>query len=270
MNFIKDIWYAISSPEKYRDFMTYKRKKVFGYVLILTLITGFINFGIPGISFVASGGYERVFNESIPNFTASSEDGFWIEEPIEIDEYNFLIKADSSVVKEDITDVDGQFGAYSYVVVVDKEQLHISAPGMEEITARFDEMEGFSLTKDDILKYVPVAYAVSVALVIFGMLFDFIYYLAMAAVAAMLAGFISSFMKVKIPRKEMLHMAVYAWTLPYLLIFAQQLTGIYVPNYTLFSYIITMGYLYFAIKEMKENGIEELPPEAFGGREDNL
>ncbi len=270
MKFIKDLWYAISSPEKYRDFMTYKRKKVYGYVLVLILVAGIINFGIPGISFLASGGYERVFNESIPNFTASSEDGFWIEEPIEIDEYEFLIKADSNVVKEDITDVNGQYGSYSYVVVVDKEQLHISAPGMEEITARFDEMEGFSLTKEDILKYVPVAYGVSILFIVFGMLFDFIYYLAMAAVAAMLAGMIASFMKVKIPRREMFHMAVYAWTLSYLLVFAQQLTGIYVPNFTLFSYVITLGYLYFAMKEIKENGMEELPPEAFGGREDNL
>ena len=124
MNTIRDIWYAISSPEKYRDFMDYKRKTIIGYVMLLTLVTGLINFGIPAVSFLASGGYERVFEESIPDFRASSEDGFWIEEPLEIDEYNFLIKADSSVVKEDITDADGQFGSYEYVVLVDKEQIH--------------------------------------------------------------------------------------------------------------------------------------------------
>ena len=43
-----------------------------------------------------------------------------------------------------------------------------------------------------------------------------------------------------------------------------------VPNFTFFSYVITLGYMYFAIKDFKEYAMEELPPEGFGGREDNL
>lgn len=267
---IKDIWYAISSPEKYRDFMNYKRKTIAFYVLVLTLITSCINFGIPAVQFVAAGGFERILEEGIPEFSASTENGFWIEEPIEIDEYNFLIKADSNVVREDITDLDGQFASYSYVVVVDKEQIHVSAPGMQEITARFDEIPNFQMTKQDIMDYIPTFYMVSVLMFLFGMLIDFAYYFVIAAVITWIAGVIASFMRVKLGSMRLFKMSIYAWTLPYILLFIQTVTGRFVPNYNLFGYIIALGYMYFAIKDYKEYGMEELPPEEFGGREDNL
>lgn len=267
---IKDIWYAITSPEKYRDFMDYKRRTIILYVLILSLITGFINFGIPALQFMAAGGYRTVLEEGIPEFKASSEEGFWIEEPVEIDEYNFLIKANSDVVREDITDLDGQFGSYEYVIMVDKEQIHMSVPGMQEITARFDEMPGFSLSKADIMEYIPMLYGTSVLMLAMGLLIDFAYYFVMAAVTAWMAGVIASFMKVKLGTMRLFKMSVYAWTLPYILMFVQQITGKFIPNYNFFGYVITLGYMYFAIKEYKESGIEELPPEEFGGREDNL
>ena len=155
---IKDIWYAITSPEHYRDFMNYKKRNLFLYVFILIFAAGIIIYGVPAAKFMAAGGFGTMLEEGIPDFTASSAEGFWIEEPVEIDEYNFLIKADSDIVREDITDLDGQYGTYDYVIMVDKEQIYLSIPGMQEITARFDEMPGFSFTKDDILAYTPVMY----------------------------------------------------------------------------------------------------------------
>lgn len=267
---IKDIWYAVTSPEKYRDFMNYKRRTIVLYVLVLTLITGIINFGVPAVEFMSNGGFERILEEGIPDFSASAENGFWIEEPIEIDEYNFLIKADSSVVREDITDLDGQFGSYDYVVIVDKEQIYLSVPGMQEIVARFDEMPGFELTKATIMDYIPMLYMSVIWMFLLALLIDFAYYFVMAAVAAWMAGVIASFMRVKLGSMRLFKMSIYAWTFAYFLLFIQTMIGKIIPNYTLFGYIITLGYMYFAIKDYKEYGMEELPPEEFGGREDNL
>ena len=158
---MKDIWYAITSPESYRDFMNYRKRNIILYVFVLVFAAGIVTMGIPAARFMAAGGFGTVLEEEIPDFTASSEDGFWIEEPIEIDEYNFLIKANSDIVREDITDLDGQFGSYEYVIMVDKEQIHMNIPGLQEVTARFDEMPGFSFTKADILEYIPVMYMAS-------------------------------------------------------------------------------------------------------------
>jgi hypothetical protein len=77
-------------------------------------------------------------------------------------------------------------------------------------------------------------------------------------------------MRVKLGSKRLFKMSVYAFTMSYIIMFAQQMSGKYIPNYNFFSYVITLGYLYFAIKDYKENGMEELPPQSFGGREDNL
>lgn len=267
---IKDILYAISSPEKYRDFMNYKKRKLFLYVFVLVFVAGVVIFGIPAAEFMADGGFGVLIEEKIPDFTASSENGFWIEEPIEIDEYDFLIKADSDIVREDITELDGQYVSYEYVIMVDKEQIHMSIPGMQEVTARFDELPEFSFSKSDLLEYVPLMYVASLWVFVLSMLVDYGYYFLMAVVIALMSSVIASFMKVRLGNRKLFKMAVYAGTLSYILLFVQTVIGKTIPNFTFFSYVITLGYMYFAIKDYKENGMEELPPEGFGGREDNL
>ena len=155
---IKDIWYALTSPESYRDFMNYKKRNLLLHVLVLVVTASIVIFGIPAAKIMAKGGFTVMLEENVPDFRANSEEGFWIEEAIEIDEFNFLIKADSSEVKEDITDLNGQYGSYDYVIMVDKEQIHLNVPGIQEITTRFDEIKGFSFTTEDLLQYIPVVY----------------------------------------------------------------------------------------------------------------
>ena len=267
---IKDIWYALTSPESYRDFMNYKRRSILLYVFLLTFAASIAIYGVPAAEFMADGGFKTLVETGIPEFSASSEEGFWIEEPIEIDEYNFLIKADSDVVREDITDLDGQYGSYEYILMVDKEQIYINVPGMPETTARFDEMPEFHFSKDNVREYIPIMYVGCIWTFIIGILADFVYYFVVAMIISWMAGLIASFMKVHLGNKRLFKMAVYAGTMSYVLQFVQTVTGKMVPNYTFFSYVITLGYMYFAIKDFKEYAMEELPPEGFGGREDNL
>ncbi|MBQ8858013.1 MAG: DUF1189 domain-containing protein [Lachnospiraceae bacterium] len=264
---IKDIWYAITSPESYRDFMNYKKGKIFLYVLVLVVISGIISMGVPAARFMAAGGFEAILEEGIPDFTASSENGFWIEEPVEIDEYNFLIKANSDIVYEDITDLNGQYGSYEYVIMVDQEQIHVKTPGMQDITARFDEMNDFSFSKEDLLSYTSVMYMAIFWAFIMMILLDYFYYFITAAVISWGAGVIASFMRLRLGNKKLLKMAVYAGTLSYILSLVQVIIGKTIPNFTFFSLLISTGYMYFALKDYKESGIEELPPEQFGNRE---
>lgn len=268
MKTMKDFWYAITSPEYYRNFMNYKKRSLLFYVFLIMLFAGIFTMGIPVAQFVADGGFGKIMEEEIPNFRVDSESGFWIEEPVEIDEYNFLIKADSSVVREDITDLNGQYGAYDYVVMIDKEQIYLNVPGMQELSARFDEMPGFSFTKADFMSYIPVMYVMITWIFVLTFLMDYGYYFLVALIVSWMAGIIASFMRLRIGNAKLFKMAVYAGTLSAVLLFIQTVTGISVPNYSLFSYVISLGYMYFALRSYKESGIEELPPERFGGREE--
>lgn len=270
INTIKDIWYALTSPEKYRDFMNYKKRNLLLYVLVLVMFSGIITLGIPAVRFMADGGFGTILEETIPNFTASSENGFWIEEPIEIDEYNFLIKANSDIVYEDITDLNGQFGSYEYVIMVDREQIYLKTPGMQDITARFDEMTGFSFSKADILAYIPVMYMAALWVFVLMFLIDYGYYFLSALAVSWGAGVIASFMSLRLGFGKLFKMAVYAGTLSYILALVQNVIGKTIPNYSFFSLIISTGYMFFAIKDYKDSGIEELPPENAGGREDKF
>lgn len=264
---IKDIWYAITSPEHYRNFMNYERKNIMLYVLVLVFLAEIISMGIPAVEFLADGGFEAMLEDEIPDFTASSEDGFWIEEPVEIDEFNFLIKANSDIVHEDITDLNGQYGSYDYVVVVDKEQVHVKMPERQEVTARFDEMIDFSFSKEDVMSAVPFMYLAAVWIIMMLLISDFIYYFITALIVSWGAGIVASFMGLRLGNRKIFKMSVYAGTFSYLLSMVQVFTGKSIPNFAFFSFIITMGYMFFALKEYKESGIEELPPEQFGNRE---
>ena len=265
---IKDIWYAVTSPECYRDFMNYKKRKLLLHILILVVVAGIITMGKPVVEFISYGGFETLLEEQIPEFTASEENGFWIAEPVEIDEYNFLVKADSEVVKEDITDLDGQYGSYDYVIVVDKEQVYMNLAGLQEFVARFDEIPGFYLTKDDVVAYAPLLNMACFWGVLAGIFADFIYYIMAAVVVSMLSGILATILRVRLNNRKLFKMAVYAGTFSYILLLVLTVIGKTVPNFTFFNYLITLGYMFFALKEYKESGIEELPPENFGGRED--
>lgn len=267
MKLLKDFLYAITSPEKYRDFMHYRLRRLLFYVFMLMLVSQVALLGPLVVKFMASGGFDALLTEMIPEFRANSEEGFWIEEPIDIDEYNVLIRASSDEVKEDITDLNGQYGSYDYVIVVDHEQIYVKSPGMQEIAARFDEIPGFSIAKQDLVAYSPILYLIFIWIFILSILLNIVSYFFAAAIISIFASVIASFMRVRLGKRRLFKMAVYAGTASFLIEFVQMMFGFTIPNYTIFSYIITLGYLYYAIKDYRDSGIEELPPEQFGGRE---
>ena len=261
INIFKDIWYALTSPEKYREFMNYNKGKLLLYVLVLTLFSGVITVGIPAAQFLAAGGFGQILNDQIPEFSISSQNGFQIEEPVVIDSYNYLVKADSNVVYEDITDISGEYGSYDYMIVLDREQIYVKSANDQGIVGKFEDMGDLTFTKQDILSYVPVMYVTSVFVIILSFLFDFGYYFMTAFVVSWGSGVFVSFMRLKIGGKKLFKMAVYAGTLSYLLNIVQFCIGKTIPNFSLFSLIISTGYMYFAIKDYKDNGMDELPPE---------
>lgn len=264
---IKDIWYALTSPEKYRDFMNYKKRDLLLYVLVLILFSGIITIGIPASGFMTQGGFRTFLEKEIPDFTISSEDGLWIEEPIEIDEYNVLVNINSDIVRQDITDLNGQYGNYDYVLMADQEQVYMKVAGGEKLQARFDEFSDFSIIKEDIFSYLPMLYLMILWGVVLAMLMDYGYYLLTAFVISWGAGVIASFLGLRLGNKKLFSMSVYAGTFSFLLALAQNVLGKSVPNFTMFSLLISTGYMYFALKDYKDSGIQELPPEQFSNRE---
>lgn len=249
---LRDLWYAVARPDAYREFMNYRKRNIIFHVLTLILISFLLTMALPAAKFMSTGGFGRILEEKVPDFKVT-EEGFWIEEPVEIDEYNVLIKANSDVVKEDIQDIDGQYGSYEYVIMVDKEQIYMKTAGMQELTIRFDQMQDISFTKDDMISFVPVMYIVYIWVFLFACLVDFGFYFLSAFVSAWVAGMIASFMKLRLGGARIFKMSVYAGTLTYFLGLLQAVSGKFIPNFSFFGYLITLGYLYFAMKEYKDS-----------------
>ena len=122
----------------------------------------------------------------------------------------------------------------------------------------------------DILEYIPVMYMAAIWAFVLMFLIDYGYYFLTAFAISWGAGVIASFMRLRLGNIRLFKMAVYAGTLSYILAFVQNMIGKSIPNFTFFSLLISTGYMYFALKDYKDSGIEELPPEQFGGREDKF
>lgn len=251
----RDLWYAVSRPDAYREFMNYRKRNIIGHVLLLIILSFVLTMLFPAASFIASGGFERILKEDLPDFKVS-EQGFWIEEPIEIDEYNILINANSDVVRNDIHDLNGQYGTYDNVIIADKEQIYIKTPAMPEITVRFSDMEPFTFTKETMSSYIPVLYLVYIWIFFLSSLINFGFYFLTALATSWIAGVIASFMRLRIGGVPLFKMSVYAGTAAFLLNLVLALvrsytqTVINVPDF--FGYLITLGYMYFALKDLRD------------------
>lgn len=261
---LKNVWYSITSPEKYREFMNHKLRHLFLHVIILVLISAFFTAIIPALKFLSTGGFGKMINEEIPEFHLSSDQGFWIAEPVLIDEYNVYIEANSDLIKEDIRDFSGSFGSYDYVIIVDQQKLYMKMSDTQEFIVHFDELQDKEFTKKDFLSVIPVMYVVVVLVFLIATLVDFGYYFMVAFVTSWFAGIIASFMNIRLGGKKIYYMTIYAGTTSYFVGMLQMFfMGETIKNYTFFSMVITLGYLYFALKDYKENCMEEIPPREF-------
>ena len=128
-------------------------------------------------------------------------------------------------------------------------------------------MSEFSFSKENLLSYTPLLYAVAITVIVMILVVDYAGYFLTALMIAWFAGIMSIFLRIRFGMGKLYKMAIYAGTLSYILTTVQTVIGKSIPNFSFFSLIISMGYMYFAMKDYKESGIEQSTPEQFGNRE---
>ncbi len=251
-NVLIDIWHALSTPDAYRRFITYKKGRIFLYVLLMTLITTVSNYAELAGSLISSGGISGVIEEMLPAFSVSAEKGLWVAEPMVMDTYNTFMEIDPGKTYEDITDPDGINGPYGYIMIADSEKLYVKSEGVGEQTIYYKDLGEMSLSKDSILAMVPLFYAGVFGVVFFMFWIDVLYYFIVAYMIASFAHVMSRIMKIQITFGKMMIMSIYAKTAVVLLEVVMNILGIYFSQFFIFSAAICMGYLYLILKDYRE------------------
>lgn len=247
---LRDIGYAVAKIDAYREFMNYRVRNIVFHVLTLVLVSMLVTIAPIAAVYARAGGLDNIIREYVPEFKVS-KDGFWIEHPVEIDEYNVYVNVNSDVVRDDIFDLNGAYGTYDNVIMIDKEQYYIKSMGTQEFSGRFSDGE-LALSREDMIKTLPVVYMLFLWFFVLTFLMNFGFYLLTSLATSWIAGVIASFMKLRIGGGRLFKMAVYAGTTSFLL---ENVFGLIRPTgmMTYFGYLISLGYMYFALRDIKDS-----------------
>ncbi|MGN0335022.1 MAG: DUF1189 domain-containing protein [Lachnospiraceae bacterium] len=249
---LRDIWYALTRPDAYREFITYKKGRIFLYILFVTLISYVCATASTAVAFIKAGGLSGIMNENIPKFSISAERGLWIEEPVLIDEYNLYVEIDPEKTYEDITDPEGENVFYGNILIADSEKMYFKSEGVGAQTIYYEDLTGIELNNETLDEMIPIMYAAAAAVLLISFLIDAAYYFLMAYMVACFAHLMAKIMKMNMAFRPVLNMSIYARTVVQVISVIITIAGISIPHFYIFSIIIAMGYMYFALKDYRE------------------
>lgn len=256
----QDAWCALTKPEAYQRFMNYKKRKIFFYVLMILTASLLIS-SVPDIIKLGKmGGLKGIIEEQIPDFEISKEHGLKTEKPVKYDSYELFVEIDPNKTYENIKIPDGEYDTYEAVLIADAEKVYMETQETGGSIFYYEDITGdLKFSKEAVLDMVPMLYGILVVAVIVALLLWAASYFLMAYAIGCFGHILARFMKVQISFGKVYIWAVYAKTVTVFLDLLSSLLNMDIPYYFYFHTFVCMGYMYFVLKDYKENMDETSP-----------
>ena len=249
MNVFKEMIASMFQPAAYPEFLKNKKGKIFGYGILL--VTFYYLLASPLFSMLSfqfvDGGFGRIIQEELPDFTLSSE-GFWVEEPVYQAAGGTLLYLDTdedwseSEVKETIR-------SYDTAIFMDSQKLYIKSQGQTMHIFCY-EMGEDVFDKDSIMKFMPLMYLIMFLILL-------IYYIWIAAmfffgvlVVSLIGMMISSATGARLSFGQIYILALYGRTLPLLIKGILRMASVHIPMFWVLNFGATLLYMFFAMKRI--------------------
>lgn len=255
MNIFTEMVRSVCDIKSYPRFLENGKWKTFFYGLLLSLFYIFVSFVLPtAASVTASGGIEKVLEESVPEFTL--EDGkLWVAEPVEYTMYDSVqggiyIKIDTeNAVAGEISEVD--LVAFERAVVMDADHVLLKTNG-EIIRTSYEDLFLGDWNREtlfaELLPFARLLLAGILAAVILAAVFGFF---TGAFFAAVLGGVIGSVWKYRLDFGDLFKLAVHARTVPILVKAVLAWFPVFVPFPTVLNFGISAVYMWRVIGYMR-------------------
>lgn len=257
MSFLSQFRNSIVSFESYRHFLRQKVGRAVLYLLLLSLILS----AVTGIKVLYDFNYGidvmiRNFRTEVPNFVLKNGE-LTVDAPmpyyVEKDE-DFLFVIDTSGKLD-----ESVLNDYPEGIFLSRYEAVLKQNAFEIRKIDFSSLAGATITKDEVINWLPLLKWLSIFIIVFGFLFYFIGKLLSALLISLLGLIMSSAAKFRMEFGDLYKLSIYTLTLPMVIKALVGLAGINIPFFWLIYYGIAVFYLWKAIQLLKRD--TELKPE---------
>lgn len=250
MNFFVQMRESVIDFKFYRSIRDNKFSKSFVYLLLLFLIIYFINGTRIFIGTrILIDDMAVHLNENVPEFRLENGE-FTFEGDMP---YNFS----SSTNEFFVIDTTGQVteSALKDVgtgILITRDKIFVKRNEIETREFSLAELEGFKLTKSDMLEFMPKLSWIVLVFIVFGFIFALGWKLLNAVILALIGIAANAMLKGGLKFNNLLNISIYVLTLPMLVQLAVDLYGYPIPKFGYIYWAISILYLDLAIKSCRD------------------
>lgn len=257
MNIFKEMALSVYSFKSYKEFLKNKKGKVFGFGLMLVLIYFAVTTIIPfAVREVRNGGLAKQIEENVPDFEL--EDGvLWVGDVIEYDAGNsyICIDTDPESYFYDAAEMEYYLSDYTTAILMDSEKMIAKSNG-EVMGVYFSDMD-FEFSKEDLLGWVPFAYAVLIVAYILIYIWEAALFFFGVLFVALLGMIVASCMKYQLTFGQLYLLGVYSRTLPLIIKAALSFIPVGIPFFVIINFGLSLLIIGCAIQKMKEQNLTQ-------------
>lgn len=250
MNFFVQMRESVIDFSFYKSIKNNRFSRSFLYLLLLFLIVYLVNgtklFVVTriGIDELTAG-----MSANVPDFRLENgEFSFSGEMPYYISRNTdgaFVIDTTGQVDESILRDADSG-------MLITKDTVYIKNSDIETRRFSLTELKGMTLTKSDVLEFLPKLSWIVLIFIAFGFIFVLGWKLLNAVILALLGLILNGIMKGNLKYGNLLNISIYALTLPLLLQLALNLSGYPFPSFWLIYWGISLLYVAMAIRSCRE------------------
>lgn len=260
MGLLRELAVSVGKTDGYVGFLENRKRKVFAFGLFVMLLYFLITIIVPVVRFqMATGGFGQIIDRYVPDFRLE-EGTLWVEDVIDLENDEMLIYVDTSpgYYFDSAEEMEELLRWYDRVILADSEKCIIKNQG-QVADLYFDE-EDFSLSKEQILGYVPMANLVVGCVLILVYIWITAWFFFGVLVVALLGMVAASCMGMDLSFGKVYLLAVYSRTLPLLIKALLSFLPFGVPFFWVVNFGISLFYLSAAFRGIKKARAQERGP----------
>lgn len=259
MNVFQKFIKSIVDVKSYVIFLREKTSKAIFYILLLSIIFGAIK------GFTLSLGIQKIVDET-KSYLTENKDVLKLEkgeltlskEPLTIKGNGYLVLADTNYTydtyeQKKLSELNVE--NYSTSVLLFKDRVILNANGQQTVQ-KYPNVAN-TLTYKDAMNSLNFSKGVWVVVITISIIMAFIGNLILALVIALFGTVATYMLKVRVRFKAMYRIALYSMTLAIIIEGILGAIGVIIPSFTLLFLIISITYIWRALKVIKEEVSED-------------
>lgn len=259
LGFINRLVIAVAKPKEYWKTVTQGGSKVIGFLAIVLVITTFCGFPLDYINMsISTNGFKDIISEHVPEFQISNG-RLEMDDVYVLDQDNVYLYIDTNYDEFSYEDVAKfvDMGYYDDVLLMGAEKGFLYNDGKYQ-NINLTKIDTFKLDKSSLMGLIKVVNIFAVLAIIILYICIFIWYLFMSFIYSLIGQILKKSLGIgsEVTIGQVFLMAISAKVTMRLILALCKLINVDIPYFKLISFGVTLIYLYFGLKGLKENKMQ--------------